>query len=138
MKPYRGPPMTLGDAAARRHASTVKQPPQRKAAMLKRFVYAFAMNHALWKLGIEPTSVSNEIRQRAHQRGFEKGYSPHEMAAAIAYGAAGRAGVPRAQASVTIGLWLRDGLVRASVIKTFEQAGKLVAQRLQEAHGSGY
>jgi hypothetical protein len=45
------------------------------------------MNHALWKLG--PTSVSKEIRQRAHQRGYEKGYSPREMAAAIAYGAAG-------------------------------------------------
>jgi hypothetical protein len=135
MKPYRGPPMTLGNAAARRHAPSVKQPPRRKAAMLKRFFYVFAMNHALWKLGIEPASVSKEIRQRAHQRGYENGYSAREMAAAIAYGAAGRAGVPRAQASVMIGLWLRDGLVRASVIKTFEQAGKLVAQRLQEAHG---
>jgi hypothetical protein len=102
--------------------------------MLKRFLYMFAMNRALWKLGIEPASVSKEIRQRAHQRGCEKGYSPREMAAAIAYGAAGRAGVLRAQASVLIGLWLRDGLVRASVIKTFEQAGKLVAQHLQ-AHG---
>ncbi|MFL5268642.1 MAG: hypothetical protein ACJ8AH_18965 [Stellaceae bacterium] len=96
--------------------------------MLKRFFYVFAMNHALWKLGIEPTSVSKEIRQRAQQRGYEKGYSPREMAAAIAYGAAGRAGV-RAEASVTIGLWLRDGLVRASVIKAFEQAGRLAAQR---------
>jgi hypothetical protein len=126
--------MTLGNAAARRNASAVTQPPQRKAAMLKRFFYVLAMNHALWTLGIEPASVSKEIRQRAHQRGCEKGYSPREMAAAIAYGAAGRAGVLRAQASVVIGLWLRDGLVRASVIKTFEQAGKLVAQHLQ-AHG---
>ena len=105
--------------------------------MLKRFFYMFAMNRALWKLGIQPTSVSKEIRQRAQQRGYEKGYSPREMAAAIAYGAAGRAGVPRAQASIMIGLWLRDGLVRASVIKAFEQAGKLVAQRFQEAHGPG-
>src|SRR5262245_30376937 len=32
------------------------------------------------------------------------------------------AGVPRAQTSIMIGLWLRNGLVRASVIKTFEQA----------------
>jgi hypothetical protein len=56
MKPYRGSPMTLGNA--RRHASAVKQPPQRKAAMLKRFFYVFVMNHPLWKLEIEPTSVS--------------------------------------------------------------------------------
>ena len=87
----------------------VKQPPQGKAAILKRFFYMFAMNRALWKLGIEPASVSKEIRQRAQQRGYEKGYSPREMAAAIAYGAAGRAGVPRAQASVMIGLWFVTG-----------------------------
>jgi hypothetical protein len=95
--------------------------------MFRGLLFVFATNHALWKLGIEPTVVPKEIRRSAHLTGYGRGYSPQEMAAGIGYFLTG-GGALGNRALLAIMAWSDNGKVRLDVLKEFQQAAKLTAQ----------
>jgi hypothetical protein len=94
--------------------------------MFRGWRYVLATNHALWQLGIEPDKVPPAIRQSAHLHGYERGYSPQEMATAIGYFLAG--GEPLGDKALSaVSDWACEGKVRPGVLKTFRQSARLAA-----------
>jgi hypothetical protein len=94
--------------------------------MFRGWRYVLATNHALWRLGIEPDKVPPAIRQSAHLHGYERGYSPHEMATAIGYFLTDGGSLGDKALSVVLD-WAHKGKLRHGVLKTFQQSFKLAA-----------
>jgi hypothetical protein len=89
-----------------------------KWVMFRGWRYVLATNHALWRLGIEPDKVQSAIRQSAHLHGYQRGYSPQEIAAAIGYFLTG-GGPLGSKALSVVSDWAYEGKIRADVIERF-------------------
>jgi len=88
--------------------------------------YIVAVNHALYKLGIEPHLVPTNIRRDAQIKGTRGSYTPQEMAMAIAY-FLGDGSIPHSARDIarhTIDEWLRKGKVRPAVLNKFSRAAE--------------
>jgi hypothetical protein len=94
--------------------------------MFRGWRYVLATNHALWRLGIEPDKVPPAIRQSAHLHGYQRGYSPQEMATAIGYFMT-RGSPLGSKALSVVSDWAYEGKVRPDVLKTFQQSMQLAA-----------
>jgi hypothetical protein len=83
--------------------------------------YIISVNHALYRLGIEPHRVPPQIRQDAQAAGMQNDCTPQEMATIIAYFLLGPALTEAA--NVAVGEWLRKGKVREYLLRRCLRAG---------------
>jgi hypothetical protein len=89
--------------------------------------YVVSVNHALYRLGIEPHHVPARIRQDVQAAGVRGAYTPQEMATAVAYFLHAGSTLPAA-ARVTIHEWLRKGKVRSTILDQYRRATQEIAE----------